>query len=207
MPHRFDGLSPGFRVAGMEEREYDDLGAVRLRRKKRKRRGFAKYHPDRGLVALSFGELTVLFQRRSRFVQGIHDQTAQDARAERVQPEFKTRDDAEISAAPPHGPEQIGVLPLVCPYETAVGCDDIHRQKVIDRHPMLAREPSETSAERETGNTGRGIDAERRGKSEGLRLEIEIPEGRSGLDMCNTCLRIDADRAHAGQVDQQSPVT
>ena len=51
MPHRFDRLSPDFQVAGMKERKDDDLGAVDLRRKKRKRRGFAQYRPDRGLIA------------------------------------------------------------------------------------------------------------------------------------------------------------
>ena len=58
MPHRFDRLPPGFRVAGMKERKRDDLGAVHRRRKERKRRGLAQYRPDRGLVALFLGRIT-----------------------------------------------------------------------------------------------------------------------------------------------------
>jgi len=206
MPHRLDRLSPGLRVAGVKERKRDDPGAVHLRRKKRKRGGLAKHRPDRGLLALSLDELTVLPERRGRLLQGIHDQAAQHAGAERVKPEFESRDDAEIPAASPQGPEQIRVLFPVRPHETAVCGDHVHRQKIIDRHAMLAREPSEPPAEREAGDPGRGVDAERGGKSEGLRLGIEVPEGRSGLDMRHMRPRIDADRAHAGKVDHQPPV-
>src|SRR5512141_3457537 len=131
MAHRFDGLSSGFLVAGMKEREYDDLGAVHLRRKKRKRGGFAQYRPDRGLIAEFPGELTVLLECRGRLLQGIRDQAGQDAGAKRVKLEFESRDDAEIPAASLEGPEQIGVLPPVCPHETAVGGDDVHCQKII----------------------------------------------------------------------------
>src|SRR5512132_1144373 len=101
MPHRFDRLSPGFRVAGMKERKYDDLGAVHLLRKKRKRRGFAQYRPDRGLIALFLGELTVLLECRCRIFQGIHDQAGQDTGAKRVKLEFESRDDTEIPASSP----------------------------------------------------------------------------------------------------------
>src|SRR5512141_3324244 len=121
MPHRFDGLSPGFLVAGMKDREYDDLGAVHLRRKERKRGGFAQYRPDRGLLAELLGELAVLLECRGCLFQGIRDQPGQDVGAKRMKLEFESRDDAEIPAASLEGPEQIGVFPPVCPHKTAVG--------------------------------------------------------------------------------------
>src|SRR5271165_5572760 len=62
--------------------------------------------------------------------------------------------------------------------------------------PNLARGPAEAAAEREAGDAGRRVDAERGHEAERLRFAVEICERCAGLDTGGARDRVDAHRPH-----------
>ena len=62
-------------------------------------------------------------------------------------------DHAEVAAAAPQRPEQVGVLVLGRPQQFAVGRHDIDGEEVVDREAVLAHQPADATAEvaRHTG--------------------------------------------------------
>ena len=98
-----------------------------------------------------------------------------------IQPELEVGDDAEVPAAAPHAPEEVGVLVLAGLHELAVGGDHVHGQQLIDREPVLAHDPADATAEREARQAGVGDDSRRNREPELLRLAIELAEQHAGL--------------------------
>ena len=58
----------------------------------------------------------------------------------------------KIRAAPAHSPEEIGVVLFGGGQDAAVGEDDSNREQVVDCQAVFTAQPSETAAERESGN-------------------------------------------------------
>ena len=121
-----------------------------------------------------------------------------------MQPELERRHHTEVATATAQGPEQIGLGAGRDLMHGSVGRDDGGAEQVVDRHAKPTRQPAEATAEREAGHPGGGVDAERRGQAMGLRLAVKIGEQRAGADACAALLSVDADRAHARQVDHQT---
>src|SRR6185437_17172005 len=68
----------------------------------------------------------------------------------------------------------------------------------------LAAEPSEAAAQGQPRHASRRIDAERRSKSEGLRLPVEVAERRAGLHASRAANGIDPNAAHHRKIEQKT---
>ena len=63
----------------------------------------------------------------------------------------RSRHDPEVAATAAYRPEQVGVLVLARPYELALGGDDVDGEQLVDREPVLARDPADPAAEGQPG--------------------------------------------------------
>ena len=104
---------------------------------------------------------------------------------------------------PPRSAQQIGIAVL------ARGCDDLARgehhlgrQQVVDRHPVLAHQPSDSPAERETRDPRTRDDTARRSEPEGGGT-VELTDGHTRLGPSRGSNRIDVDALHQREVDHQ----
>ena len=141
-----------------------------------------------------------------RLLHRPEDRPGEDDRADVVQAEFELGDDAEIAAAAAQAPEQVGVLGLARLHELAVGRHQVDRQEVVDRHAVLALEPSDAAAEREAGDARVGDDAAGGREPEGLRLAIELTPENARLYSRRARLRVGSDPSHLAQIDHQPAV-
>ena len=120
-----------------------------------------------------------------------------------MQFELERRHDAEIAATAADGPEKVGVLHRARLNERAVGGHHIGGDQIVHREPEFSAEPPEAATECEPCDPRSRVDAERRGKTEGLRLFVELAERDAGLNPRGLLLRVDADGAHRRQVDKE----
>jgi alanine-glyoxylate transaminase/serine-glyoxylate transaminase/serine-pyruvate transaminase len=81
--------------------------------------------------------------------------------------------------------------------------DGMEAVRAHDRGPalraawsVLGTSARSVHAERESGDAGRRVDADRHGESEGLRLAVELAQGDAGFDACRALDRIDPHRLH-----------
>jgi hypothetical protein len=125
---------------------------------------------------------------------------------QRVELELEFGDDAEVAPAAAHPPEEVGVLILAGPDQLAVGGDHVHGLQLIDREPVLAHDPTYSTAEREAGQPGMGDDSRRNGEAELLRLAIELAEQHAGLNTCRSPLGVHSDPFHQPEVDEHAVV-
>ena len=72
-----------------------------------------------------------------------------------VEPEMELGDDAEVAAAAPQTPEEVGVLVGRRGDDPAVGGDDLGLEQVVAHEAELALEPAAAAAEREARDPGR----------------------------------------------------
>ena len=123
-----------------------------------------------------------------------------------MQRELEPGDDAEVAAAAAQRPEQVGVLAGAGAAHRAVGADDVRRHQVVDGHPVRPREPAEAAAQRQPGDAGRRVDAERRRQAVLERGPIDVGEERARLDVGAPGRGVDADLPHLRQVDHHAAV-
>ena len=121
-----------------------------------------------------------------------------------MQLELERRHDAEVPAAAAQGPEQVGFRARRGRSHVAVRRHDGGAEQVVDRHAMAPRQPAEAAAERQAGHAGGRVDAQRRRQAVRLRLAIEVAQQGAWADPRNALVDVDADRAHAGEVDRQA---
>ncbi|MNM78458.1 hypothetical protein D3C81_903610 [compost metagenome] len=173
-------------------------------RQERQRRRLAQHDPDvQFLRHRIFREGAVLAQHRLAFGGGEDKQPGGDHRPDIVQLELEQRDHAEVAAATAQGPEQVGLLGGAGPAALAIGGHHLAAEQVIHSHAVLARQPAKPAAERQPGHAGGGVDAERRGQPERLRLVVEIGQQGAAADPGHFFLGIDLDTAVRGEVDDQ----
>src|SRR3546814_4155031 len=67
----------------------------------------------------------------------------QDGGSDRVEAEFERGDHAEVAAAAPQRPEQVGVLVLRRPQPLALGRHDVDGEQVVDREARSEEHTSE----------------------------------------------------------------
>jgi hypothetical protein len=77
-------------------------------------------------------------------------------------------------------------------------------RRITDAEPP--RQPTESAAERQAGDAGRRVDAERRRHAEGLRLVVDVAERRARLDVRPPRPPVDADGAQEREIDHQPAV-
>ena len=127
-------------------------------------------------------------------------------RTHRVALERERRDHAEVAATPADRPEQVRVRVRRRRPHLPVGAHHLGGQQVVDRHPVLAADPSLPAPEREPGDAGVGHDAARSDEPEGLGLVVHVADQRSTLDAHRPSLRVDVDAVHPGKVEEQAAV-
>ena len=129
----------------------------------------------------------------------VEEKSAQD-RVYRVGLELERSDHAEVPASAAESPEEILVFRGIGGEHFAVGGDYLARQQIVDGHAVLAKQPTDTTTQRETANTGLRDDAARNGKTEDVRFAVEIAKSRATLYANRAICRIHVDGAHAGEV-------
>jgi len=120
--------------------------------------------------------------------------------------ELELGDDAEVPSAAADAPEQIGVLVPAGLHKFSVGGDQIDGEELIDGQPVLSHQPSDSAAERQSGDAGVGDDPPRDREPECLRLAIELSDQYPGLRPDGLCLGIDPDALHQPEVDDDAAV-
>ena len=123
-----------------------------------------------------------------------------------MQGELEGGDDAEVTPTALQRPEQIGVVAFAGPQQLAVGRHYVGGQQIVDREPVLAAEPAETAAERQPGDTGRRVDAERRRPAERLCFAVEVTQRGTRRDARAAVHRVNPDGSHRRQIDEQAAV-
>jgi hypothetical protein len=171
------------------------------------RRGRHRHAAQHGsqLVGSLGHDLAVTAQVLGGLLQRLQDHAADDV-PHRVHAELERGDDAEVAAAAAQRPEQVGVVCLAGGEHVAVGGDERGGEQVVGRQAVLAREPADPAAERQTRHARGGDHAARDAEGEGLRGEVDVGPQGAALDHRRPCRRIDADGAHAGEVDDDAVV-
>ncbi len=159
-PQRVQRPLPGVEVAGVARHDQVHRRAVRLGRDERQRRRVADEGDRRQLVGRRRDDLGVGPQP---LAGGRVDDGAAEDGVDRVEPVAEAGRDPEVAAAAAERPEEVGVLRFGRRQQPAVGGDDVDRQQVVDRHPVLAHQPAHPAAERQPGDAdGRHVAARRR---------------------------------------------
>ncbi len=136
----------------------------------------------------------------------VEDRPDHHHRADRVRLELERGDDAEVAAGAADGPEQVLVLGRARLPELPVGGDDVDREQVVDREPVLAAEMPDPAVQRQPSDAGRRDDAARYGEPEQLRLAVEVAPSGAALDADGPGLRVDVDAPHVREVDHEPAV-
>jgi hypothetical protein len=162
---------------------------------------------DRGQLLGHFGDpVAVEPQHLGGVLHCPEDRPGEDQRPDRVEAELEIGDDAEVPTAASHTPEEVRVLGLRRLHELSVRGHQIDAQKLVDRQPVLALEPTDPPTEGEPGEAGVGDDARRDREPKGLGLAIHLPQQHSSLGPGRARLRIDPDPLHLPEIDHHPRV-
>ena len=114
---------------------------------------------------------------------------------------------AEISASAAERPEEIVVLRSTGSEHSAVGCDHLRRQQIVDGHPVFTNQPANTTPEGQATNTSLGHYAAGDCKPEDMRFSINITKRRSALNSDSCGHVIYEDGSHSREIDHQTIFT
>ena len=194
---------PALDVAGVGDRDHEREPPVVLLRHEGERRRGDEVRDGRQLVRGRVGDRDEPPQDLRGERQ--HEHAAED-RAHLVQPEAEARHDAEVAAAAPERPEQVAVLLAVHVQRVSPGGDELDREQVVDREPVLADEPADSPAQREPGDADRPGVAEAGRQSVARGLGGVLPGGEAGLRPRGPLGRVDVQPAHGPEVEHEPAV-
>ena len=192
-------------VAGPAGDHQDERLAVAVLGDERQRRRDLVRREAAELLGRVGDELAVEPEQVAGLVQLEEHRPAVDV-LDRAEPELERRDDAEVAAAAPDRPEEVGVVLLAGDVEGAVTGHHVGGQQVVEGEAETAREVADAAAEGQPADTGGRDDAARRGQPERVRRGVEVAPGRAARDPRRLAQRVDPDAAHRGQVDDHAPV-
>ena len=141
-----------------------------------------------------------------RLLHRPHHHARQHRRPEGLELEREVGDDAEVAAAAPQPPEQVGVLVLVGHHELAVGGDHVAGAEGVDGEAELAHEVADAAAQGQAADAGVADEAAGGGQPEGLGLPVEMGVEAAALDLDRPGLGVDPRSGHCRQVDHQPVV-
>ncbi len=130
-----------------------------------------------------------------------------DLGAHRVQAELERGDDAEVAAAAAQRPEKVGVLVGGRTHDLAAGGHQLGGVQVVAAEAVLASQPPDAAAERESGHAGLRDQSGRRREPEGLGRGVHVAPDRAALHLRQASLRVDLDGIHRRQVDHDAAFT
>ena len=134
------------------------------------------------------------------------ERRAGDHGADLVQPEEERGDDAEVPAAAPDRPVEVGVLLGVGAHALAAREHELRLEEVVDAQPALAGQVADAAAEREAADP-RGRDDPARSRQSVLagRL-VDLPPGAPSADANGARRGVDLDLLQQREVDDHSVV-
>src|SRR5829696_10279983 len=100
------------------------------------------------LVRLLGAPIAIEAQQLGRLIHPPEDRSREHGRPYGMKAELELGDDSEVSPAAAHPVEEVRVLRFARLYEHATGGDQVNGEKLVDRQPMLAMEPSDPATER-----------------------------------------------------------
>ena len=160
--------------------------------------------PD--LVGRVGDEVPVEVQDVGRVLCRPEDRSGHDGGADGMQCEPERADDAEVSAAAPQRPEQVGVVVGRRLHDVAIGGDHLGFHEIVDGEPAFAHEPANAPAEAEASDAGVAHDAARGGQTVCLCLVVDVAPQGAALDDGRARDRVNRDGAHRREVDHDPVV-
>jgi hypothetical protein len=103
------------------------------------------HRPRRTRAGQSPGRWPPAAQRTGGAIERERQVSDDGPGADLVKPELELDHDAEVAAAPPQSPEQVGVLFGRGTYDIAVGSDNCAGHHVVAGEAVLARQPAHTA--------------------------------------------------------------
>ena len=123
-----------------------------------------------------------------------------------MQPEDEGRDDAEVAAAAPDRPVQVGVLVAGGAHALAACQHQLRLEQVVDRQSALAGQVADAAAQGEAADPGGGDDPARRREPVLVRCPIDLAPGAAAAHPNRAGLRIDVDALQRREVDDDAVV-
>ena len=199
-----------FRVLGVVQPhrdEHQQAPAHVLGRHERQRRHVVL---ERGVPADRAGQgghhVRVAAQRGGRLLRLVDRDPDAHHRAEIVGPEGEAGDDAEVAAATPQRPEQVGMRVRGDLDYLAAGQDELQGDEVVAGQAVLAGEPADAAAQRQAGHAGLGHDPGRDDEPVRRGGRVDVAEQAAAARVHQLAFGIDGHLAQAGQVDGQAAV-
>ena len=206
LAERTDGTLTVLDGSGVAAGHGDGRPEVEVLVDDRQRRDRAEPDDVAELVRRAGDELAVEAQDVDGVLGRPEHGSGHDDGTDRVQREPERADDAEVPAAAPQGPEQVGVIVGRGPDDVALGGDHLGLHEVVDGEPVLAHQPADAATQAEAADAGVTHDAARGGQTVRLGLVVDVaPEG-TALDQRRALDGIDRDGAHRRQVDHDPAV-
>jgi hypothetical protein len=109
-------------------------------------------------------------------------------------------------SATAQGPEELRVLIVICANNLSGGSDDLRSHDAVARQAVLRRQVADPSAERKPGHTGGAHHASGSDKAECLCRRVEVEPRRASARARLPRARVDLDRPHRRQVDDDAAV-
>ena len=175
-----------------------------LFRDHRDRRREAQKEPRGQLIRKIRPQLAVPRHQFRQFIEREINQPRHHHWPDGMQREIHGRDHAEIPSAALQTPKQVGVLFFARHHDIARGRYYLSRAQIVAAQAGLSVQPSESTTQREPGQTGHGNNRPRRGQSKGLRHLIKMRPRQTRLRFDGTDARIHLDGLHTGHVQQQT---
>src|SRR6266446_6701877 len=98
-----------------------------------------------------------------------------------MQTVFEGRCHTKVATTTPHCPEQVGVVVLAGCNDSAVGEDELGREKIVEGKRMLAHEPADPTADGRAGDARRRDHTSGRGETMELGFAVEQVPGEAAL--------------------------
>ena len=206
LAERTDGTLPVLDGPGVAAGNGDGRPEVQLLVDDRQRRDRAEPNDVAELVGCVGDELAVEAQDVGGVLGRPEHRPGHDGGADGVQREPERADDAEVPAAAPQRPEQVGVIVGRRPDDVALSGDHLGLHEVVDGEPVLAHEPADAAAEADSADAGVAHDAARGGQTVGLCLVVDVAPQCAALDVGRALGGIDRDGAHRREVDHDPVV-
>src|SRR5579884_2278560 len=115
---------------------------------------------------------------------------------QRVQLERKCSDDAKVTTASAHGPEEVWVFGRACHKQIPISRDDLDREQVVDGQAVSAREPAIAATQGEASEANMAHDPWRSCQDKLLSCTQELCIGQTWLGTCNALLRVNVNALH-----------
>ena len=142
----------------------------------------------------------------ARLLHGVVDLSLVEGRPMRMRRVLERGHDAEVPAAAPKGPEEVGVLVLARAEVAPVGGDELAGDEVVDGHAVCSALVRVPAREREPGDARLRDDPAGDREAERLRLPVDVGPGAAALCPDGAPLGIHPDASHQREVDDDAVV-